>query len=156
MMKPYGPLAFLSLANRDIWTSRRLRWWALALIAATAAATLYLAVYAQRFQIALGSSDPVRQQAVVAHDPIRFVRLALDDYARNLPAYASQFVGNLGSSLERAVGLAEYALVYGNPATPHPWPVDGQPDYGLDPDPRRAAGWEREFGRAIARMNLGE
>ena len=96
MIKPYGPVAFLSLASREVWASRRLRWWALVLIAATTAATIYLALYSLRFQVPWANADPVKQMAVVAGDPIRFVCLAADDYRRNLPAYASQFVGNLG------------------------------------------------------------
>lgn len=46
-------------------------------------------------------------------------------------------------------------LWYGNPARRHPWPVNSQPDYGQDPDPRRAAGHAREFGRAITRLSGG-
>jgi len=46
-------------------------------------------------------------------------------------------------------------IVYGNPARPHDWPADGQPDYGRDPDhfEQRQAGWSREFGRMIERVN---
>lgn len=44
-------------------------------------------------------------------------------------------------------------IVYGNPARPHDWPANAGPDYGSDPDPRRAAGWSREFGRSIERIN---
>lgn len=45
-----------------------------------------------------------------------------------------------------------YEMWYGNPARKHEWPANGQPDYGSDPDPRLAAGWSREFGRAIERL----
>jgi serine acetyltransferase len=47
-------------------------------------------------------------------------------------------------------------IVYGNPAREHDWPANAGPDYGSDPDPRRAAGWSREMGRMIERVNGGE
>lgn len=48
--------------------------------------------------------------------------------------------------------VAPYTLVYGNPAREHPWPANAQPDYGQDPDPRRAAGHSREFRRVVERI----
>lgn len=46
-----------------------------------------------------------------------------------------------------------HTLWYGNPAREHPWPANGQPDYGRDPDhfEQRSAGWSRELGRMIVR-----
>lgn len=44
------------------------------------------------------------------------------------------------------------AIVYGNPAREHEWPANSQPDYGSDPDPRRAAGHSREFSRVMAQF----
>jgi len=43
-------------------------------------------------------------------------------------------------------------VVYGNPAREHPGP-EKSGDYGLEPDPRRVAGWSREFARSMARMS---
>lgn len=46
------------------------------------------------------------------------------------------------------------SLVYGNPARVRPWKGNAGPDYGSDPDPRRAAGWSREFARSMARASM--
>lgn len=57
----------------------------------------------------------------------------------------------MGAVVVRDVPALE--LWYGNPARPHAWPGNSQPDYGGDADPRRVEGWGREFGRMIARLH---